>query len=219
MINLKKELKSIYEEKFADKIGATFSPFFTRFEDSYNGKTGVLFVGKADNIERRPQTIEKAFDQIHGDYIRQIAETCSGYRSSYVHTLHGLAKELKKRGITCFARTNLYKLSNTNSHAFGSEYDVANFDIFRKELEVLQPKYVILLTSGLETPFLDKLGKRQNVISSIKFSYYKGQRQKTLNCIKFEKMDSIFITALHPERKPNMVNPIMELIDKAESVA
>jgi hypothetical protein len=111
IITFKNELKRIFEEKFSGKIGTNFSPFFTRIEENFDGKTGVLFVGKADNIEGRPQSIEAAFSQINGDYIRQIAEGCSGYhRSAYVRTSHEIAKELKKKGMTCFARTNLYKL-------------------------------------------------------------------------------------------------------------
>lgn len=67
IITFKNELKRIFEEKFSGKIGTNFSPFFTRIEENFDGKTGVLFVGKADNIEGRPQSIEAAFSQINGD--------------------------------------------------------------------------------------------------------------------------------------------------------
>jgi hypothetical protein len=30
-------------------------------------------------------------------------------------------------------------------------------------------------------------------------------------------MTSLFVTALHPQGKPDMIRPIMELIDKAEA--
>lgn len=224
IITFKNELKRIFEEKFFGKIGTNFSPFFTRIEENFDGKTGVLFVGKADNIEGRPQSIEAAFSQINGDYIRQIAEGCSGYhRSAYVRTSHEIAKELKKKGMTCFARTNLYKLSNTKKYTFGSEHDEANLEIFQMELEALKPKYVVLLTSGLEVSFLNyisnKLGQQPKTIAEVNYSYQnRGKiRTKALKCIKIGNLNSIFITALHPQGKPsNMAKVILDLIDKAQ---
>lgn len=214
------ELKSMYMEKLGNKINDMFSPFFVRVGKDFDGKKGVLFVGKADNQEGCPKSINDAFKAIHGDYIEQIAEKCAYRRSAYVRTVHGISKELKKMGITCFARTNLYKLSSTKSYAFGSEYDAVNFDIFRKEIEMLQPKYVIMLTSGKEYPFLGIFGKERNTVQSIKFDYRnKGNpQQKELKCIKIKGCDSIFITAPHPQGKPNMVKPIMGLIDKVDSI-
>jgi hypothetical protein len=221
MTNLN-ELKSMYVEKLGDKVSEQFSPFFVRVGENFDGKSGVLFVGKADNQAGYHKSIELAFSHIQHDYIEDIAEKCKPYSgSAYVRTLHRIAKELKKKGITCFARTNLYKLSNTQSHKFGSEYDAANFDIFRKEIEMLQPKYVILFTSGMECPFLDIIGKGRDIVQSVKFNYRnKGKQQhKELKCIKIKGCDSIFITALHPQGKPesDMVKQIIGLIDKAES--
>lgn len=128
-------------------------------------------------------------------------------KSAYSRVIYQLSKYLKKeKGINSFARTNLYKLSTTKSYAFGSEFEVAYLDIFKKEIEILQPKYVIFLTSGLEKPFL-KMGKNQ-VINETDFL------SKKIKSIKIEGFDSIFISALHPQGKPEkkLTEKIISLI-------
>jgi hypothetical protein len=214
------ELKSLYENKLKDKVKCNYTPFFVRMSDSYDGKNGVLFVGKAENMEDSDNTtIEDAFCKAQkGMNKDKIVEKPKGKaaRSAYNRVVQLLAKYLKEeKGINHFARTNLFKLSSTKDYKFGSEFDKAYLNIFKKEIELLQPKYVIMLTSGLENPFLDKLGKKQS-FKKAEFQYTnKGNKQsKNIKSIKFDGLETTFITAFHPQGKPEkeLVRIIKSLI-------
>jgi len=206
------ELKSLYEEKLKDKVKANYTPFCVKISENFDGKNGVLFVGKAENMEGKDnKTIDYAFSKAFnkaGKGMNSVTEKPTGKaaRSAYSRVMCRLAKYLKKeKGINSFARTNLYKLSTTKSYAFGSEFETVYLDIFKKEIEILQPKYVIFLTSGLEKPFL-KIGKNQ-VVNEADFL------SKKIKSIKIEGFDSIFISTLHPQGKPEK-----ELTEKITSL-
>jgi len=209
------EIKRIYEENLADKITSNYVPFFARYGEKYEVDNGILFVGKAENMADKNQKnvnekIDSAYEKIHNDdYIETISKTNPYPKSPYVRTLQKIAKKVEqKHGITHFARTNLYKLSTTNTHVFNSEYEKAYVDIFRKEIELLRPKYVIMLTSGKENNFLKNLGKQEKC-EKVEFN------KKNLKCIKIDGFDSLFITALHPQGKPEdkLVEAIVGLIN------
>ncbi|MDR2206735.1 MAG: hypothetical protein LBE36_11350 [Flavobacteriaceae bacterium] len=208
------ELKSVYENKLKENIEDNYCPFFLRVGENFKGEIGVLFVGKAENIKGDPNPIDVAFNRIHGDYIENIAENIRHPRSAYVRTLHALAKRLKsEKSIEYFARTNLYKLSNTKSTDFHSTYHKIFVDIFRKEIEMLKPRYIILLTSGYENAFLSELGKIQELSEEIfQYTYKKNIQTKHIKSLKIEGFDSIFITAFHPQGKPQQTDAIMKLI-------
>ncbi|MCL2028291.1 MAG: hypothetical protein FWG79_07375 [Bacteroidales bacterium] len=215
------EIKRIYEENLAEKIQSNYVPFVARYGENYDGDKGLLFVGKAENMADREkknvnQKIDDAFGKIHGDYIETMSKKVTYPRSSFVRTLHRIAKQVEdKPGISHFARTNLYKLATTKTHLFSSEFEAAYVDIFRKEIELLQPQYVVMLTSGLERDFLKHLGKSETC-AEVEFKYMnKGNEQKkTLRARKIEGFRSVFITALHPQGKPEgkYVEEIVNLI-------
>lgn len=206
-----KDLKLLYEEKLKDKAKANCTPFCVRISENFDGKDGVLFVGKAENMKDKDNvTIDdafaKAFRKIEKGWMNSLYKKPTGNaaNSAYNRVIYRLAKFLKdEKGINSFARTNLYKLSSTKSYLFESKFESAYLDIFKKELEILQPKFVIMLTGGLEENFLSHLGKNQK-IKSVPFSYKnKGNMQnKKIYCIKIEGFDSIFIRAFHPQGKP-----------------
>ena len=206
-----KDLKSLYDEKLKDKVKANYTPFCVKISENFDGKNGVLFVGKAENMKEKDNvTIDdafaKAFRKIEKGWMNSLYKKPTGNaaNSAYNRVIYRLAKFLKnEKGINSFARTNLYKLSSTKSYLFSSEFESAYLDIFKKELEILQPKFVIMLTGGLEENFLSHLGKNQK-IKSVPFSYKnKGNVQnKKIYYIKIEGFDSIFIRAFHPQGKP-----------------
>jgi hypothetical protein len=224
-----KELKPVYEKELQNKVKKDYTPFFVRMTDAYEGKNGVLFVGKAENMEdQQGLTIEDAFCKAQKGIINKERwlekPTGKASRSSYNRVVQKLAKYLKQeKGINHFARTNLYKLSTTKSDIFGSEFDKGFVDIFKNEIELLQPKYVILLTGGLEDVFLQKMGNVK-FESKLPFSYKnKGKIQNKQCCckiIEIKGIDSIFITAFHPQGKPEkeLVKTIKSLINNTEKI-
>lgn len=221
-INLDK-LKELYKP-LTNEVKPTYTPFAVKISNGYVGKTGVLFVGKAENMENRDnKTIDyafrKSFSKETGMNTILIPPTGKAAKSSFSRVLHLLATELKKsKGINSFARTNLYKLSNTKTYAFNSEFNVTYLDIFKEEITILQPKYVIMLTSGMEKDFLNYLGAKKDEKGEIDFLYkYKGNDQeKKISRWKIKDVESIFITAFHPQGKPEteLVEAIMSLIQE-----
>ena len=156
-INLDK-LKELYKP-LTNEVKPTYTPFAVKISNGYVGKTGVLFVGKAENMENRDnKTIDDAFSKSFskensGMNTILTPPTGKAAKSSFSRVLHLLATELKDKGINSFARTNLYKLSKTKTYAFNSEFNVTYLDIFKEEITILQPKYVIMLTSGMEKDY------------------------------------------------------------------
>jgi hypothetical protein len=232
------KLKSLYDNELKDYIKTNYVPFFVRMTKDYDGKDGVLFVGKAENMEDKDNVIiDKAFskamedkDVIIGEAFSKAHEwinpdtftkkpTEKAARSAYNRVVYKITSFLKtNKNINHFARTNLYKLAHTKDYKFGSNYEKANFDIFKKEIELLNPKFVIMLTSGLEKPFLEELVEKHNkhILRKVDFQYQnKGNKQtKEIECVKFDGLESIFITAFHPQGKPEkeLVRIIKELI-------
>lgn len=220
-INLDK-LKELYKP-LTNEVKPTYTPFAVKISNGYVGKTGVLFVGKAENMENRDnKTIDyafrKSFSKETGMNTILTPPTGKAAKSSFSRVLHLLATELKDKGINSFARTNLYKLSTTKTYAFNSEFNVTYLDIFKEEIAILQPKYVIMLTSGMEKDFLKYLGAKKDEKGKIDFLYkYKGNDQKKEICRwKIKDVESIFITAFHPQGKPEteLVKAIMSLIQE-----
>lgn len=221
-INLDK-LKELYKP-LTNEVKPTYTPFAVKISNGYVGKTGVLFVGKAENMENRDnKTIDYAFSKSFskensGMNTILIPPTGKAAKSSFSRVLHLLAKKLEDKGINSFARTNLYKLSTTKTYAFNSEFNVTYLDIFKEEIAILQPKYVIMLTSGMEKDFLKYLGAKKDEKGKIDFLYkYKGNDQKKEICRwKIKDVESIFITAFHPQGKPEteLVEAIMSLIQE-----
>ncbi len=216
-------LKDLYKKKLTDKIKSNYTPFAVKISNGYVGKTGVLFVGKAENMENRDnKTIDYAFCKSFSENsgMNTILKKPTGEvaKSSFSRVLYKLASSLSEgKGINSFARTNLYKLSTTKTYAFNSKFNEAYLDIFKEEIAILQPKYVIMLTSGMEKDFLECLGGKE-IEKKIKFEYkYKGKDQKKVICRwKIEGIESIFITAFHPQGKPEteLAKAIMSLIQE-----
>lgn len=203
-----KDLKSFYDEKLKDKVKANYTPFCVKISENFDGKNGVLFVGKAENMKSKDNfTIDNAFDKAFSKTGKGMNSVCEKpgkeVKSAYSRVIHQLAVFFKGKGVNSFARTNLYKLSSTKSYLFSSEFESAYLDIFKKEIEILHPKFVIMLTGGLEKKFLSHLGENKK-IKSVPFSYKnKGNMQnKKIYYIKIEGFDSIFIRAFHPQGKP-----------------
>lgn len=221
-INLDK-LKELYKP-LTNEVKPTYTPFAVKISNGYVGKTGVLFVGKAENMENRDnKTIDYAFrksfsKENSGMNTILTPPTGKAAKSSFSRVLHLLATELEGKGINSFARTNLYKLSTTKTYAFNSKFNVTYLDIFKEEIAILQPKYVIMLTSGMEEDFLNYLGAKKDEEGKIDFLYkYKGNDQKKEICRwKIKDVESIFITAFHPQGKPEteLVKAIMSLIQE-----
>lgn len=213
-----KDLKSFYDEKLKDKVKANYTPFCVKISENFDGKNGVLFVGKAENMKRKDNfTIDNAFDKAFSKTgMNSVCEKPGKeVKSAYSRVIHQLAVYLNGKGVNSFARTNLYKLSSTKSYLFESKFESAYLDIFKKEIEILHPKFVIMLTGGLEENFLSHLGENKK-IKSVPFSYKnKGNMQnKKIYYIKIEGFDSIFIRAFHPQGKPEkeLVKSIKNLI-------
>ncbi|MCY1719244.1 hypothetical protein OU798_02770 [Prolixibacteraceae bacterium Z1-6] len=112
------------------------------------------------------------------------------------------------------AWTNLYKIApyvggNPNSHMQSIQLDSAR-EILRTELEILKPRFVIMLTSGWEQNFLDYLNAYNQVI---KLSIKNWKKYSTY----LTKINGIkFIISQHPQGKNENLHyqAITELIDE-----
>lgn len=61
IITFKNELKRIFEGKFSGKIGTNFSPFFTRIEENFDGKTGYCLSAKQITLKDVLKVLKRHF--------------------------------------------------------------------------------------------------------------------------------------------------------------
>ena len=191
--------------------------------------TGILFVGKAVNgwAKKEDQSFEKLFarkDQMK--WVEDLWNSKDNYvtkKSAFWRVIKGIITNYDKTinpWYSYIAWSNLYKMSPNNSKGGGNPSKKEKDNqlalcrkILQKEIEILSPKYVILLTSGWEskTGFLWYLNGKQHTIHLEEITW--GGKNK----IRVYKInDTLFITSVHPQGKneDEHVKQIINILNK-----
>lgn len=228
---IKKKIFPLYKkllEENSFKDICTFS-FQWGKNYSFDQKSGLLFVGKAVNGWITNETnVTRLFDSENSErifarhdqmeWVNNLSGNTEGYntRKSAFWRLIRKVTEIyySEEWYSKIAWTNLYKVAPwKGGNPNGKLQNVQRkhcFDIFRKEIEILSPEYVILLTSGWEWSFM----KHLNGSGSLKIIDEKTWgKHKTI----LTEIDGIsFIISHHPQGKNEWShrNAILELIDE-----
>ena len=215
-----KEIKDgilpVYEKLLNKNTFTNICTFAVQWGKNFpsENKTGLLFIGKAVNGWVTNETnVEKLFDQENSDRIfarkdqMEWVDNLSGNTKGYNTRKSAFWRVIKKVAMSYYpqkwysniAWSNLYKIApweggnpNTKLQKVQQKYC---FEILKKEIEVLSPDYIIMLTSGWEWPFLNYLNNSEklNVLSEIKWNKYKT---------KLIEIDGTkFIISPHPQGK------------------
>lgn len=227
---LKNALESLYnEEVFPSLDVEKETAFVMQWGDKFPvaKNAGILFVGQAVNgwAKKEDQSFEKLFarkDQMKWvDERRHPKENPVMNKSSFWRVVKEISSKYYKvddQWYSHVAWSNLYKISPNESNGRGnpSKYSKdKQLDLCRRilqtEIEILSPKYVILLTSGWErSGFLKKINDNQHTkpIDEQPFDKYKVKVYK----IK----DTYFFASVHPRSKDEKkhVNAIISLLSK-----
>jgi hypothetical protein len=192
---------------------------------------GVLFVGKAVNGWVNAETdidvlFGKTTDRIfaRGDQMEWVEnlsgpnETYNTNKSAFWRVIKKISQHLypKDEWFRYVAWSNLCKIApseggNPNDPLYYEQLESCR-KILEKEIEVLSPKFVVLLTSGWEKDFLFYLNGN-NHTSSIEKVEWDGYETKL-----FKIKDVFYIASQHPQAKDETkhFDVIATLIDKYE---
>ncbi len=189
-------------------------------------KTGILFIGKAVNGWINEETnIEVLFgdskDRIFArrDQMEWV-QNLEGSRNSYNTKKSAFWRTVKQVSL-CYYPTNWYsnvawsnlcKLApytggNPSNRLYYEQLDACQ-KILAKEIEVLSPKVVVMLTSGWEKDFLYNLNDNVHPQSETTVDW-DGNQTKL-----YQIKGTLFIASPHPQGKPEEkhVETIMKLI-------
>jgi hypothetical protein len=240
---LRKELKPLYEEllknnSFSGCSAEDICTFCVRWGEHFpQEQNKILFVGKALNgggPESKNTDVEVLFGESSKrifDRDDQMEWICDfwgkkkGYntkKSAFWRVIKGISHHFYPHDdwYSYVAWSNLYKRSpysekgNPND-AFCKEQLEFCRKILKIEIEILSPKFVVMLTSGWEKDFLYYLNDNQHTKEVCAKEW---SDKYTVKC--YEIKDTIFITSVHPQGKPEKkhVQTITELIDKYKTL-
>ncbi len=229
---IKKSIFPIYKNLLEDNTFNEICTFCFQWGKDYpfDRNLGILFVGKAVNGWITNETdAQQLFDTENPDRIfarndqMEWVNSHSGITSGYNTRKSAFWRLIKKvsetyypeRWYSSIAWTNLYKIApfkggNPNGKLQYTQRKYC-FDILKREIEILTPKYVIFLTSGWEWPFIKYLngnGKAKIIDEKLWNNKYKTTM--------LEVNRTRFIVSYHPQGKKewNHRNAIIELIDE-----
>lgn len=226
-----KKLYPIYNKLFDENQLKNICTFCVQWGKNFPQKenTGILFVGKAVNGWITNETsVDKLFSYSNDEKIfnrldqMTWVENLSGNNKGYNTRKSAFWRVVKKVSINFYyqdwhsniAWSNLYKIApwsggNPNKGLRNIQTLYCQ-DLLKKEIEVLSPKFVVMLTSGWENFFLKYLTNNIKIkeLESIVWSGY---------VTKLYKIDNVYyITSFHPQGKNEYehVKAICDLIKK-----
>ncbi len=231
---IKNNIFPIYERLLTDLTEKSFEDicsFCLQWGNNFplEKNSGFLFVGKAVNGWVTDETdVKKLFD-INNDkrifarddqmeWVNNLSGNTSGYntrKSAFWRLIEKVAIiHYPEKWYSNIAWTNLYKIAPSESGNPNEELKEAQqkycFELLEKEIEILSPKYVIMLTSDWEKPFLEYLDDKEkpNILSKKEW----GECETSMREIKGIK----FITSPHPQGKNEgeHKDAIIELINE-----
>ena len=213
---IKNKLKPLYKDllESVSDVDYDLYPFFMQWGESFDttGKRGILFVGKATNgWVTADRNLDALFDENNENRIfnrdDQIewVENLSGENEVYNTNKSAFWRVVKEFSIQFFksnkwyeniAWTNLYKISPEEGNPGGSlkrkQLPICN-EILKKEIEILNPRSVIFLTSGWEEEFLNTVIGNASKTKEIEWDGH-----KTKSIIKDNRN---YIISPHPQGK------------------
>jgi hypothetical protein len=237
------EFKSLFKELIncftAEKWKGQICPFFIQEGKKFpTSSRKILFVGKSVNGWVTTSTDIEILFNGDSDGKRKIVNRLdemswvvkpntkrkgvktykhsSFWRLIYLVTKSLLLKEKSKEWYDYIAWSNLYKISpkrgNPTDEMKKLQQEVC-CKILDKEIEILQPKFIIFLTSGWERFYIKHLGLDLLSFSSVSWSKKNYKiRYKTISGVTY-------ILSQHPQCKPekshgNKIVEILKLNDK-----
>ena len=226
---IKNNIFPIYKKLLEDNSFKDICAFSFQWGENYPflKKSGFLFVGKAVNGWITNETdVTQLFDTTNPERIfaredqMEWVNNLSGNTDGYNTRKSAFWRLIKKVSETYYpekwysniAWTNLYKIApwtggNPNGKLQNAQRKYC-FELLKKEIEILTPKYVVLLTSGWEWDFIKYLNENEkpNVLGEKKWGKYKT------SMIEIKGVN--FIISHHPQGKNewNHRNAIVELI-------
>jgi hypothetical protein len=233
--NLKQALATLYGEllnnpdmKFDRE---TETAFVLQWGDNFPTEkhTGILFVGKAVNgwAKKEEQSFEKLFarnDQMK--WVENLWNSGGNYatgRSAFWRVIKGIMTKYDKDAKPWYsyaAWSNLYKVSPNNAKGGGNpnkqdkdkQLNLCK-QIFKTEIEILSPKFVIMLTSRWETHpgFLYCVNNNQHTKHIEEITWGNNDTIRV-----YEINGTIFIASVHPQGKKEEIHvkTIVELLKK-----
>ena len=236
------EFKPLYKELIncfcSEKWNGKIYPFFIQEGKNFqNSDNRILFVGKSVNGWITNSTdIDVLF---YGDsegkrkIVNRTDEMCwvvkpntkrkgvKTYKhSSFWRLIHFVTKSLlleekSKEWYDYIAWSNLYKISpkkgNPTDEMKKLQQEIC-CKILDKEIEVLQPKFIVFLTSGWEKFYMNHLGLN---LSSFSYITWGKKNHKIKYCTN---SGITYILSQHPQGKPEKShgNKIVEIINSIE---
>lgn len=230
---LKEKLIPLYKEMLnVTPVDTGLSPFCLQWGQNYVRDNGILFVGKATNgwvtnnldvidlfDEENDERIFSRHDQMK--WVESLEGSVDIYntrKSAFWRVVKGISQHVfgNENWSSNIAWSNLYKLApfeegNPTETLKSIQLEYCR-EILKTEIEILNPKIVVFLTSGWENEFLYYLNNRQHTKSIEKIRW-----NDNLFEIKIYKIGGIlFITSQHPQGKPESehVKVITEIINR-----
>ncbi len=213
---LRKEIIPIYSELFANNSFKNICTFAIQWGANFpkKDKQGILFVGKSVNgWVTNDKNVDNLFDKDNPDRIFERSDqmkwvnNLSGNKNGYNTKKSAFWRVIKKiteqyypsEWYSNIAWTNLYKISpweggNPNSELIKKQEKYC-IEILKSEINAISPKFVIFLTSGWETVFINSIQREkvnQNILTK-KWGKYKTSLIE-INKIKY-------IISHHPQGK------------------
>lgn len=228
---IKNSIFPIYKKLLEDNSFKDICTFSFQWGKNYpfDKSSGLLFVGKAVNgwitnetdvtqlfNMANPERIFAREDQM--EWVNNLSGNTNGYntrKSAFWRLIKKVSETYySEKWYSNIAWTNLYKIAPwKGGNPNGKLQEVQRkycFDLLKKEIEILTPKYVIFLTSGWEKAFIEYLNenRKMNIVGEKKWGKYKTSMIE-INDIKF-------IISHHPQGKNECEhrNAIIELINE-----
>jgi len=213
---IKENIFPIYRNLFGENRFENICAFCIQWGENFPEikDKGLLFIGKSVNgWITNDQNVDKLFDKNNPEriferndqmeWVNNLSGNTKGYntrKSAFWRLIINVTKSYyPEKWYSHIAWTNLYKIAPWNGGNPNSKLQTQqrkySFEILQKEIKILSPEYVIMLTSGWEWTFLDYLnkGRKLNVLAEKKWGKYKT---------KLIEIDGTkYIVSYHPQGK------------------
>lgn len=222
---LKEKLLPLYENLLKNIDSEKIVPFCMQWGDKFpvEEKNGILFVGKATNgWVITSKEIEILFGNTdsrifaRGDQMKWVVNGNNPYykKSAFWRVIKRVSelKNGKDEWYSKIAWSNLYKVSlekgNPTGKLINQQIEICK-EILNTEIKILNPKYVIFLTSGWENRFfrnLNKLTKEE----------IWGKNYRTTG---YSIDNRVYITTSHPQGKneDKHIDAILKIMEHFET--
>jgi len=215
-VMLREKLLPIYRDLFSANTFGSICTFAIQWGENFptEKNKGLLFIGKAVNgWVTDDKNVENLFDKHNSDriferndqmkWVNNLSGNTKGYntkRSAFWRLIKKVTKSYHPdEWYSHIAWSNLYKIApwkggNPNSKLQKQQKEFC-IKLLQTEINILSPEYVILLTSGWESSFIEsiKKGKEFKTIAEKKWDKYKT------SLIEIDKIK--YIISHHPQGK------------------